>query len=126
MPPSARRSEALAGRLVRLGFSDTDATERALLSPVLAPLVDQLGLEPLAEWLAEAADPDRAALALEAGIGRCTPEQRDALVARGTHDGALRARLVAVLGASQALADHLARHPEHLEDLVGDLAVDDR
>ncbi len=80
-----------------MGFADT---ARA------AKLLAELGLAdgPLLDALAGAADPDRAL----AGLVRMAPDAE--LMAALQDDRKLRDRLVSVLGASAALADHLARH----------------
>ncbi|HEY8478912.1 MAG TPA: bifunctional glutamine-synthetase adenylyltransferase/deadenyltransferase, partial [Spirillospora sp.] len=105
------RRPSLAGRLARLGFVDAARAERLLLE------AGRDGTAPgdeLLDALGGTADPDLAldgllrllACADERGAGR---ELRDALAREpGTRD-----RLTAVLGVSAALADHLARHPEH-------------
>src|SRR5690348_12732849 len=69
--------------------------------------------EALIGALATAADPDLALAAL-------TRMPRDAELARAlAQDPRLRGRLAAVLGASAALGDHLARHPGHWRVLAG-------
>src|SRR5215472_15300235 len=97
------RGSTLAGRLATLGFADT-ATAQRLLS-------DELGLDAagtdagLVAAIAAAPDPD---LAL---VGLARLPRDDELLARLRTDPELCARLLAVLGASPALADHLRRHP---------------
>ena len=67
----------------------------------------------LVDALATAADPDLALAAL-------ARMPRDAVLIRAlSDDPRLRARLAAVLGASAALGDHLARHPDHWQVLAG-------
>ncbi len=93
---------SLAGWLARMGFTDVPRAERELAALGIAA-----GGHPLLTALAQAADPG---LAL-AGLARIA--ERDAgLTEQLTSDAAFRARLIAVLGVSKALADHLARHPE--------------
>jgi glutamate-ammonia-ligase adenylyltransferase len=90
--------------LARLGFADPARAER---------LVADMGLDQAGDLLAaiaQAADPD---LAL-AGLSRI-PLDLDLLAG----DLEFRDRLLAVLGVSAALADHLARHPEDLDVLAG-------
>jgi len=97
------RGSTLAGRLAALGFADT-ATAQRLLSDELA--LDAAGADAeLVAAIARAPDPD---LAL-AGLTKLPrdPELTDGL----REDPGLRDRLLAVLGASPALADHLRRHP---------------
>ena len=114
------RGSTLAGRLARLGFVDAAQAER---------LLDDLGIATavatgagtgagddadLLAALASAADPD---LAL-AGLARI-PVDRQVL----RDDPEFRQRLIAVLGVSAALADHLARHPDDCQVLRGPGAV---
>ncbi|MEV4483509.1 bifunctional [glutamine synthetase] adenylyltransferase/[glutamine synthetase]-adenylyl-L-tyrosine phosphorylase [Micromonospora coxensis] len=123
------------GRLARYGFAEGDGGARA--ADLLGP--DGLGLwrteeqEPADESAAEllaalsrAADPDlalrqlhriveaerRAAAAPEAGADGTSPAGGSALIAALCDDPGLRRRLVAVLGASSALGDHLVANPE--------------
>lgn len=110
-----RRSSTFT-RLLRHGFTDPAAAERLLDTPELAPVRD----DPfLLEALGATADPD---LALH-GLVRlleaqpAQPAHRellDTLIAAKP----LRDRLLGVLGASAALADHLARHPTDWQALV--------
>jgi glutamate-ammonia-ligase adenylyltransferase len=102
---SVPRRTTAAARLARLGFADPARAERLLAeAPALAAdgpaaaLIDAFAL---------AADPDLAlaALARMPHDGELTAALRE--------DPGLRARLIAVLGASRALGDHLARHPGH-------------
>ncbi|WP_462417711.1 bifunctional [glutamine synthetase] adenylyltransferase/[glutamine synthetase]-adenylyl-L-tyrosine phosphorylase [Kytococcus sp. Marseille-QA3725] len=78
-----------------------------------------------ARALGRAADPDRAALAAVRIAESASADRRRAwgerIHAAGSEvsDDAV-ARLVAVLGASQVLGDHLARHPEQLDLLDED------
>jgi glutamate-ammonia-ligase adenylyltransferase len=91
------RGSTPAGQLARLGFADPARAER---------LVADLGLDPAGDLLAaiaQAADPDLALV----GLSRI-PLDLDLLA----EDPEFRDRLLAVLGVSAALADHLARHPQ--------------
>ena len=84
-----------------MGFADVPRAERELASLGIA--ADD---HPLLAALAQAADPD---LAL---IGLAQVADRDpTLLKTLAGDAPFRARLIAVLGVSRALADHLARHP---------------
>ncbi|MFF8013844.1 bifunctional [glutamine synthetase] adenylyltransferase/[glutamine synthetase]-adenylyl-L-tyrosine phosphorylase [Streptomyces sp. NPDC007929] len=110
-----RRSSTFT-RLLRHGFTDASAAERLLDSPELAPLRDD---PVLLEALGGTADPDLALLGLvrllEAQHGPgARRELLDTLIAAKP----LRDRLLGVLGASTALADHLARHPDDWQALV--------
>jgi [glutamine synthetase] adenylyltransferase / [glutamine synthetase]-adenylyl-L-tyrosine phosphorylase len=101
-PADRSRRTTLAGRLARLGFADAARAER---------VVGELRLDDqLIGALGDAADPD---LALT-GLARLLPSGdaappglRPALQA----EPSFARRLTAVLGASAALAGHLARHP---------------
>jgi [glutamine synthetase] adenylyltransferase / [glutamine synthetase]-adenylyl-L-tyrosine phosphorylase len=107
---SPRAGSAL-GRLARLGFAEPEATGAALAA---AGLWDDGPADPGAEALlvalADTADPDAAVL----GLGRLLASGSggaDALLRGLREREGLRRRLCAVLGASPALADHLALHP---------------
>lgn len=98
-----------AGQLVRLGFQD---------GPVALAGIARLG-DPgvsLTAHLAASADPDAAL----AGLLRLADEveDREAMLAEVADDEGTAMRLCAVLGASAALATHLARHPAHWQELT--------
>src|SRR5215831_2227859 len=105
------RGVTVHGRLAALGFADTGAAERLLVS--------ELGLDvpgsddAIVAALAAAADPD---LAL-AGLARLPRDGRLLVALRS--DIGLRSRLTAVLGMSAALAEHLRRHPRDWRLLAG-------
>jgi [glutamine synthetase] adenylyltransferase / [glutamine synthetase]-adenylyl-L-tyrosine phosphorylase len=101
---SMPRRATMGARLARLGFADLAQAER-LLDGELALDVDGTDADLLAA-LAAAADPDLALAALAR-----IPRDAELLAALRT-DPDLRTRLAAVLGASAALGEHLARHPE--------------
>ncbi|GAB7107955.1 bifunctional [glutamine synthetase] adenylyltransferase/[glutamine synthetase]-adenylyl-L-tyrosine phosphorylase [Streptomyces phaeofaciens JCM 4814] len=115
MMAPGRRSSTFT-RLLRHGFTDPSAAERLLDGPELSPVRD----DPfLLEALGATADPDLAlhglVRLLEAQPGpTARRELLDTLIAAKP----LRDRLLGVLGASAALADHLARHPRDWEALV--------
>lgn len=119
--PQGRRSSTFT-RLLRHGFTDPSAAERLLGAPELAALrSDPL----LFDALGEAADPDLALL----GLVRLVEAQPDETSRRELLDTLvsakpLRDRLLGVLGASEALADHLARHPGDWRALVTYEAAD--
>ena len=107
---SVPRRTTAAARLARLGFADPARAE--LLIADLAVAGEQAG-DSLIDALSNAADPDLALAAL-------TRMPRDAELARAlAEDPLLRGRLAAVLGASAALGDHVARHPGHWRVLAG-------
>ena len=95
--------------LLRLGFVDSDRTLDG---------IGRLGdhAEPLVALLGRTADPD---LALD-GLLRLAEavDDRDDLLRDLVDDEGTAMRLLTVLGASQALADHLARHPDHWHELT--------
>ncbi len=111
------------GRLARLGFADV-ALAQTRLDAVAGP---DLPSDELAQAVGAAADPDLALDGLTRLLEAAGPDDRAALrsalaaPAEGADDvGGTRERLLAVLGASAALGDHLARHPEHWRELAGD------
>ncbi|MEU0003678.1 bifunctional [glutamine synthetase] adenylyltransferase/[glutamine synthetase]-adenylyl-L-tyrosine phosphorylase [Streptomyces sp. NPDC006314] len=110
-----RRSSTFT-RLLRHGFTDPSAAERLLDGPELTPVRND---PVLLEALGATADPDLAlhglVRLLEAQSGPAAHrELLDTLIAAKP----LRDRLLGVLGASSALADHLARHPSDWQALV--------
>src|SRR5579859_1846983 len=97
------RGVTLTGRLAALGFADTATALRLLREDLV---LDVAGADlPVVAALAAAPDPDLAV----AGLAAMAPD--DGLRAALRSDEQLRAGLTAVLGASQALADHLRRYP---------------
>ncbi|HEY1345205.1 MAG TPA: bifunctional [glutamine synthetase] adenylyltransferase/[glutamine synthetase]-adenylyl-L-tyrosine phosphorylase, partial [Streptosporangiaceae bacterium] len=105
------RRTTLSARLARMGFADPAQAER-LAGGDLGLDVDG-GDAGLLAALAAAADPDLALAALARmprDNGLLTALHQDADLAR---------RLALVLGASAALGDHLARHPEGWRLLCG-------
>ncbi|BFO20929.1 hypothetical protein SHKM778_73170 [Streptomyces sp. KM77-8] len=116
MTSAPGRRSSIFTRLLRHGFTDPSAAERLLDSPELAPVRDD---PVLLDALGRAADPDLALLGLvrllEAQHGHTARQELlDTLIAAKP----LRDRLLGVLGASAALADHLARHPTDWQSLV--------
>ncbi|MGN9762168.1 bifunctional [glutamine synthetase] adenylyltransferase/[glutamine synthetase]-adenylyl-L-tyrosine phosphorylase [Streptomyces sp. SD31] len=115
MTAPGRRSSTFT-RLLRHGFTDPSAAERLLDSAEVAPIRND---PVLLEALGATADPD---LALQ-GLVRLLEAQPDPVAQRELLDTViaakpLRDRLLGVLGASTALADHLARHPSDWQALV--------
>ncbi|AKT52111.1 bifunctional [glutamine synthetase] adenylyltransferase/[glutamine synthetase]-adenylyl-L-tyrosine phosphorylase [Arsenicicoccus sp. oral taxon 190] len=117
------RPASTSGTLARQGFSDPERAQRLLEDRVLAGLTDDERAG-LVGALSATADPDLALLAavrlLEAaaGDGRSTTEV-DALRGVLGSPGPERDRLLAVLGASSALGDHLVSHPGHWRRATG-------
>ncbi|CAM3222723.1 bifunctional [glutamine synthetase] adenylyltransferase/[glutamine synthetase]-adenylyl-L-tyrosine phosphorylase [Nocardioides dubius] len=94
--------------LLALGFHDLDGAHAGL-----AVLGD--AAEPLRAFLGRTADPD---LALQ-GLVRLLEvvDDRAELLRALAEDEGTAMRLLRVLGASTALADHLVRHPDHWREL---------
>ena len=116
------RSESPAAQLARLGFHDSRRVARLIESPVLIGLVtlpaDDTGL---LRALCHTADPDAAVLGLvklleaaagEGHLGHAAHREPELRAMLGEHS-LRRDRLLGVLGASTAMADHLAAHPGH-------------
>ena len=106
-PPSGR-ADTLAGRLARLGVTDAQRAGAALMGVGWwsLDLLDEVGA---------AADPGqvvRTALDLQAA----DPQRMGAVAA----DARAWRRFAQTTGVSLALAEHLVRHPEHLEILFED------
>ncbi len=93
--------------LLRLGFNDPERAY-AVASGLGA------GVEELLAILGRAADPDAALDGLEMLVGSLD----DGFLEELAGDEGTAMRLVSVLGASPALTDHLARHPEHWRELA--------
>ncbi|MFE0676078.1 bifunctional [glutamine synthetase] adenylyltransferase/[glutamine synthetase]-adenylyl-L-tyrosine phosphorylase [Streptomyces sp. NPDC058867] len=115
MTAPGRRSSTFT-RLLRHGFTDPSAAERLLEAPELAPVRQD---PVLLEALGATADPD---LALH-GLVRLLEAQPGPTGHRELLDTViaakpLRDRLLGVLGASAALAEHLARHSGDWRALV--------
>ncbi|MFJ4090259.1 bifunctional [glutamine synthetase] adenylyltransferase/[glutamine synthetase]-adenylyl-L-tyrosine phosphorylase [Kitasatospora sp. NPDC089913] len=102
-------------RLARRGFTDPAKALRLLAEPAL----DGLAADPvLLDALAATADPDLALLGLSRLLEAAEETDRHTLRDTLTTSKPLRDRLLGVLGASTALADHLARHPHDWHVLV--------
>lgn len=120
MTVPGRRSSTFI-RLLRSGFTDPSAAARLLDADALAAVrTDPV----LLDALGATADPDLALLGLvrlaEAQPAEELPLLLDTLVSAKP----LRDRLLGVLGASEALGDHLARHPRDWQALVTYEAAD--
>ncbi|MBV9793950.1 MAG: bifunctional [glutamine synthetase] adenylyltransferase/[glutamine synthetase]-adenylyl-L-tyrosine phosphorylase [Actinobacteria bacterium] len=123
---SGTRRTTLAGRLVRLGFADAAKAERLVTSDLGLDVDpgDRPGAitppggsgspgrdETVLAALAAAADPDLALVGLARIAGAEAGDDAAALRATLRSEPGFRQRLIAVLGSSTALTDHLARHP---------------
>ncbi|MFF2012449.1 bifunctional [glutamine synthetase] adenylyltransferase/[glutamine synthetase]-adenylyl-L-tyrosine phosphorylase [Streptomyces sp. NPDC058195] len=108
-----RRSSTFT-RLLRHGFTDPSAAERLLDLPELSSVrTDPV----LLEALGATADPDLALNGLVRLVEAETPDERQMLLDTLVTAKPLRDRLLGVLGASEALGDHLARHPRDWQAL---------
>ncbi|HEU4539621.1 MAG TPA: bifunctional [glutamine synthetase] adenylyltransferase/[glutamine synthetase]-adenylyl-L-tyrosine phosphorylase [Jiangellaceae bacterium] len=108
---AARRTSREAW-LARTGFADAAAAARELDRPELAELADD---KEFLRSVSAAADPD---LALKA-VARLLSAASDGgdLAGALREDDQFRARLLAVVGFSAPLGDHLVRHPDQWRDL---------
>lgn len=102
-----RRSSTFT-RLLRHGFTDPAAAETLLALPALAPVRDDAVL---LDALGSAADPDLALRSLVRLVEAQDPEEPRVFLDTLVTAKPLRDRLLGVLGASEALGDHLVRHP---------------
>ncbi|KGM14031.1 bifunctional [glutamine synthetase] adenylyltransferase/[glutamine synthetase]-adenylyl-L-tyrosine phosphorylase [Cellulomonas bogoriensis] len=116
MTDGGRPATTLRTRLTRLGFTDPTASAHRVGDADLARAVGPLDpSSELLEALGAVASPDDALL----GLTRiATTADPDALARVLTTPGEHRDSLLAVLGASTALADHLVRHPADLTALT--------
>ena len=118
---ASARSGSRVGRLARLGFADPAHADALLDDPALAGLSDPLDdvfADGLPDALSQVADPDLALLGLVRlmeSLGKADEDEGDSgeLIAAVRHASVGRDRLLAVLGASSALGDHLVTHPGH-------------
>ncbi|MFD5769171.1 bifunctional [glutamine synthetase] adenylyltransferase/[glutamine synthetase]-adenylyl-L-tyrosine phosphorylase [Streptomyces sp. NPDC127049] len=120
MTVPGRRSSTFS-RLLRHGFTDPSAAERLLDLPEFAAL---RGDPVLLDALGATADPDLALRGLVRLVEAQSDTERQTLTTTLLSAKPFRDRLLGVLGASEALADHLARHPEDWATLVTYEAVD--
>ncbi|MCT4353002.1 bifunctional [glutamine synthetase] adenylyltransferase/[glutamine synthetase]-adenylyl-L-tyrosine phosphorylase [Streptomyces sp. Je 1-79] len=120
MTVPGRRSSTFS-RLLRHGFTDPSGAERLLDLPELSAL---RGDPVLLDALGATADPDLALRGLVRLVEAQPEEERQTLASTLLSAKPFRDRLLGVLGASEALADHLARHPLDWKALVTYEAVD--
>ncbi|MET8434449.1 bifunctional [glutamine synthetase] adenylyltransferase/[glutamine synthetase]-adenylyl-L-tyrosine phosphorylase [Streptomyces sp900116325] len=115
-----RRSSTFT-RLLRHGFTDPSAAERLLDLPALSTVrTDSV----LLDSLGATADPDLALKGLVRLVEAVDADERQVLLDTLITAKPLRDRLLGVLGASEALGDHLARHPGDWHALVTYEATD--
>ena len=111
------RSVSLRGVLGRSGFADPDRAVTLLADPDLVALLGPVHeAHPLVAALARAASPDDALRAVTRLAAAPAP-YRERVKAVLQTDGPTRGALIAVLGASTALGDHLVRHPDEIDAL---------
>ncbi|WP_299530778.1 bifunctional [glutamine synthetase] adenylyltransferase/[glutamine synthetase]-adenylyl-L-tyrosine phosphorylase [uncultured Streptomyces sp.] len=115
-----RRSSTFT-RLLRHGFTDPSGAERLLELPELSSVRSD---PVLIEALGATADPDLALAGLVRIVEAEAEDQRRVLLDTLITAKPLRDRLLGVLGASEALGDHLARHPYDWKALVTYEAAD--
>ncbi|MEU6015532.1 bifunctional [glutamine synthetase] adenylyltransferase/[glutamine synthetase]-adenylyl-L-tyrosine phosphorylase [Streptomyces sp. NPDC047515] len=115
-----RRSSTFT-RLLRHGFTDPSAAERLLDLPVLSSVRSD---PVLLDALGATADPDLALRGVVRLVESEEPDERQILLDTLVTAKPLRDRLLGVLGASEALGDHLARHPRDWHALVTYEATD--
>lgn len=114
MTVQGRRSSTFT-RLLRHGFTDPSAAERLLEADEMASVrTDSV----LLDALGATADPDLALRGLVRLAEAHEPGDRHLLLDTLLAAKPLRDRLLGVLGASEALGDHLARHPADWQVLV--------
>ncbi|MCE4946372.1 bifunctional [glutamine synthetase] adenylyltransferase/[glutamine synthetase]-adenylyl-L-tyrosine phosphorylase [Streptomyces albulus] len=118
--PQGRRSSTFA-RLLRHGFTDPSAAGTLLDAPELASVRDD---SVLLEALGGTSDPDLALRGLLRMVEALQPAEQQELLATVAAAKPLRDRLLGVLGASEALGDHLVRHPDDWRSLVTYESVD--
>ena len=103
-----------AARLARMGFTDSAKTAALLeRSPGLAHDTAAVAAA------ARTADPDQAVLLLTRILESLSPPDGAELLAAMRSDERLAGRLLGVLGLSQALGEHLVRHPGDWRLLTG-------
>ncbi|WP_138899405.1 bifunctional [glutamine synthetase] adenylyltransferase/[glutamine synthetase]-adenylyl-L-tyrosine phosphorylase, partial [Streptomyces chryseus] len=120
MSAPGRRSSTFT-RLLRHGFTDPSAAERLLDAPELTAV---RGDPVLLDALGATADPDLALLGLVRLAEAQDPAELRVLLDTLVTAKPMRDRLLGVLGASEALGDHLARHPRDWHALVTYEAAD--
>lgn len=103
------RVTTLRSQLVRLGFKEPDRSSESIESLGEAALR-------LVAFFARTADPDEAVAGFCALVEAST--ERDQIIQSVCDDEGTAMRLLSVLGASRALAEHLGRHPEQWRELT--------
>ncbi|WP_392545364.1 bifunctional [glutamine synthetase] adenylyltransferase/[glutamine synthetase]-adenylyl-L-tyrosine phosphorylase [Oryzobacter telluris] len=115
---SSRGPGSVPAAIARLGFDDPSRAHALLQDPAVADLIrsrEHIEEHGLAEALAAVPDPDGALLGLVRfmeAANRVAALRGPVTAAMGA-PGVARDRLLAVLGSSAALGDHLCAHPHH-------------
>jgi [glutamine synthetase] adenylyltransferase / [glutamine synthetase]-adenylyl-L-tyrosine phosphorylase len=119
---SEARGGSLAGRLTRVGVEDVPRAERLIADEALVALLPEAA-DVLVAPLADVGDPDAALLTLAKVASAVRPDRALASLLGDVlaTDSPARRRLLAVAGASVALGDVLAAHPENLHAVVDDV-----
>ncbi|WP_328722075.1 bifunctional [glutamine synthetase] adenylyltransferase/[glutamine synthetase]-adenylyl-L-tyrosine phosphorylase [Streptomyces sp. NBC_00247] len=120
VPNPGRRSSTFS-RLLRHGFTDPSGAERLLQLPALTAVRSD---PVLVEALGASADPDLALRGLVRLVEAQAEDEQRLLLDTLVTAKPLRDRLLGVLGASEALGDHLSRHPDDWKELVTYEAAD--
>ena len=115
---SKRAPGSIPAAIARLGFAEPARAVSLLDDPALAGLIrsrDHIEDDGLAAALSEVPDPDGALLGLVRFMESVArePELRVPVTAALGAPSTARTRLLAVLGSSAALGDHLSAHPRH-------------
>jgi glutamate-ammonia-ligase adenylyltransferase len=119
------RGSALTTRLARLGFTEVERAAQRVQALFLDDPADIDADSLLADIADVAADPDLALRTLERIVEADRRGGKDLLSGLRFHAG-LRRRLLAVLGASAGLGDHLVRHRDDWRLLADDTGTTSR
>ncbi|MEE1928604.1 bifunctional [glutamine synthetase] adenylyltransferase/[glutamine synthetase]-adenylyl-L-tyrosine phosphorylase [Streptomyces sp. TRM 70351] len=114
-PPAGGRRSSTHSRLLRYGFTDPADAARLLAEPGLVPVRDS---PLLLDALSTTADPDLALHGLLRLVEAQPEGQGRVLLDTLLSAKPLRDRLLGVLGASEALGDHLATHAGDWQTLL--------
>ncbi|MGL5929326.1 MAG: bifunctional [glutamine synthetase] adenylyltransferase/[glutamine synthetase]-adenylyl-L-tyrosine phosphorylase, partial [Dermatophilaceae bacterium] len=127
----SRARASVPAEIARLGFADPHRALTLLSDPAVAALVgahDRVEDGGLAEAVAEVPDPDGALLGVVRLMEVANGESglAGSLTTVFQAPGPARSRLLAVLGSSAALADHLVAHPEQWAAVVDTAPLETR
>lgn len=110
----SERSGSERALLARSGFVDSQRAKSALDALEGLEPFDEESVAEVGEALGSCADPDLAVVQFLRLVEACDRRLRSGLAA----DDALRGRVIDILGASEALGDHLIKVPEDLDVLI--------